>query len=100
MANQMHSLVLDTQAWLTLCDPMDCGMLVSSVVGILQERILEWVAISPGNHPDPGIKPRSPSLPADFILSELPEVKIHSLGLDKYTMTLIYQYSYRVFSLP
>ena len=29
----------------TLCDPMDCGLPESSVNGILQARILEWVAI-------------------------------------------------------
>ena len=30
----------------TLCDPVDCSLLDSSVHGILQARILEWVAIS------------------------------------------------------
>ena len=30
----------------TLCDPVDCSLLGSSVHGILQARILEWVAIS------------------------------------------------------
>ena len=30
----------------TLCDPMDCSMPGSSVHGIFQARILEWVAIS------------------------------------------------------
>ena len=30
----------------TLCDPMDCSSPGSSVHGILQARILEWVAIS------------------------------------------------------
>ena len=30
---------------LTLCDPMDCSPLGSSVHGILQARILEWVAM-------------------------------------------------------
>ena len=30
----------------TLCDPMDCGLPVSSIPGILQAGILEWVAIS------------------------------------------------------
>jgi len=30
----------------TLCDPVDCSPQVSSVHGILQARILEWVAIS------------------------------------------------------
>ena len=29
-----------------LCDPMDCSLLGPSVPGILQARILEWVAIS------------------------------------------------------
>ena len=28
-----------------LCDPMDCSPLGSSVHGILQARILEWIAI-------------------------------------------------------
>ena len=30
----------------TLCDPMDCSLPGSSVPGILQARILEWVAVS------------------------------------------------------
>ena len=30
----------------TLCNPMDCGPPGSSVHGILQSEILEWVAIS------------------------------------------------------
>ena len=30
----------------TLCNPMDCSPPASSVHGILQARILEWVAIS------------------------------------------------------
>ena len=30
----------------TLCDPMDCSLLHSSVHGIFQARVLEWVAIS------------------------------------------------------
>ena len=34
------------QLCLTLCDPMDCSLPGSSVHGILQARILEWVAIS------------------------------------------------------
>ena len=33
------------QSCLTLCDPMDCSPLGSSVLGILQARILEGVAI-------------------------------------------------------
>ena len=34
------------QSCLTLCDPMDCSLPCSSVRGILEARILEWVAIS------------------------------------------------------
>ena len=36
---------LVTQLCLTLCDPMDCSPPGSSVHGILQAGILEWVAI-------------------------------------------------------
>ena len=35
---------------LTLCDPMDCSPPGSSVRGILQARILQWVAISFSAH--------------------------------------------------
>ena len=38
--------VLVAQLCLTLCDPVDCSPPGSSVRGILQARILEWVAIS------------------------------------------------------
>ena len=38
--------LLVIQQCLTLCDPMDCSLLGSSVHRILQARILKWVAIS------------------------------------------------------
>ena len=65
--------VLVTQPCPTLCDPMDCSPPGSSVHGIPQARILEWVD-SPFSRdlPDPGIKPRSPALQADSLLSEPP----------------------------
>ena len=50
----------------TLCDSMDY-----TVHGILQPRLLEWV-LSPGDRPNPGIKPRSPALQVDSLLAELP----------------------------
>ena len=37
--------VLVAQSCLTVCNPMDCSLPDSSVHGILQARILEWVAI-------------------------------------------------------
>ena len=59
--------VLVAQLCLTLCNLMDYSLLGSSVHGILQAWILEWVAfLSPGDLPDPGIVPRSPTLQADF----------------------------------
>ena len=36
---------LSLQSYLTLCDPMDCSLPGSSVHGISQARILEWVAM-------------------------------------------------------
>ena len=38
--------VLVAQLCPILCRPMDCTLLGSSVCGILQARILEWVATS------------------------------------------------------
>ena len=37
--------VKSLQSWPTLCDPMDCSLPGSSVHGISQARILEWVAM-------------------------------------------------------
>ena len=34
------------QSRVTLCDPMDCSLPGSSICGIFQARIVEWVAIS------------------------------------------------------
>ena len=41
-----NCVYLVSQSYLTLCNPMDCGLRGSSVHGILQATILEWVAIS------------------------------------------------------
>ena len=38
--------LLVAQSCPTLCDPMDCSLPGSSIHGILQARILEWVAIA------------------------------------------------------
>ena len=65
--------VLVTQSCLTLCDHMDCNPPGYTVYGILQAKILEWVAIpSPEDLPNPGIEPRSPELQADTLPSEPP----------------------------
>ena len=63
--------MLFTQSCLTLHNPMDSSPLGSSVHGILQARILEWVAIpfSRGSS-RPGIELRPPELQEDFLPSE------------------------------
>ena len=40
-----HSKVNVSRSCPTLCDPMDCSLPGSSIHGIFQARILEWVAI-------------------------------------------------------
>ena len=57
----------------TLCDPMDCSPPGSSVHGILQQEYWSGLPFpSPGDLPNPGIKPRSPALQADTLPSEPP----------------------------
>jgi len=52
---------------------MDCNLPGFPVHGILQARILEWVAIpSPGDLPHPGTELGSPTLQADALTSEPP----------------------------
>ena len=63
--------VLVCESCRTLCDPMDCSLPGSSVHGILQARILEWVAFPyPGDLPNPGTGPKSPAMHAVSLLSE------------------------------
>ena len=58
--SESHSIVSDSVT------PMDY-----IVHGILQARILEWVAVpSPADLSNPGIEPGSPSLKADSISTE------------------------------
>ena len=64
------------QLCLTLCDPMNY-----TVHGILQARILEWWPFpSPGDLPNPGIKPSSPALQADSLPAE-PKGKPKNTGV-------------------
>ena len=64
---------LGTQSCPTLSDPTDCSPPGSSVHGIFQARILEWLPCPlPGNLPDPGIEPKSlvsPALASKFFTS-------------------------------
>ena len=69
-----------SQSCPTLCDSMDCTPLGSSVHGILQARILEWVAISFSKK----FEPRPPALQADSLPSEPPGKCSPSLSLSLY----------------
>ena len=64
------------QSYPTLHDLMDYSWPSSSVHGILQTRILEWVVISFSRDlPDPGIElvsPASPALTGGFFSSVTP----------------------------
>ena len=64
------------QLCLTLCNPMDCSPPGSSVHGILQARMWEWVALlSSRDLLNPGIKPvslTSPALAGSFFTTEPP----------------------------
>ena len=63
--------VLDTQLCPTLCDPVDCSPPDSSVCGILQTRILQWVTIpfSSGS-PQPREQTQVFCFAGRFLLSE------------------------------
>ena len=67
LKSESEGKVKVTQSCPTLCNPMDY-----TVHGILQARILEWVAFppSPADLPNPGIEPRSPTLQADSLPAE------------------------------
>ena len=52
---------------------MVCSPAGSSVHGIIQARILEWVGLPfprLGDRPNPGIEPASPALQADYLPSK------------------------------
>ena len=102
-----------TQSRLTLCDPVDY-----TVHGILQARILEWVPFpSPGNLPNPGIRPWSLELQADSLPAE-PQGKPKNTGVGSLSLLqwifptqgsdwgilhcrqILYQLSYRGMKIP
>ena len=62
--NWMFVKVLVARSCLTLCDPMDNSLPSCSVHGMLQARILEWVAIPFSRWSS---QPSSPALQADSL---------------------------------
>ena len=58
---------LVVQSYLTLCDPVDCSPLGSSVHRISRQEYWSGLPFPPpGDLPDPGIKPTSPALAGGF----------------------------------
>ena len=58
---------------------MDYSLPGSSIHGIFQARILEWLPFPPPEDlPNLGIEPRSPAFQANFLLSEPPGKSWHS----------------------
>ena len=71
-----------------VCDPMDCSLPGSSVHGISQTRMLEWVAIfSPGYLPNPGIELISSALAGEDSLP-LSHLRIHSRYMRHYLLDI------------
>ena len=70
-------VVFQSLSCVRLCNPMGWSQPESSVYGISQARILQWVAISfSGDLPDSGIEPASPGylvLASGFFTTMLPE---------------------------
>ena len=69
----MPSTVLVAQLCLTLCDGMDCSCQVPLSMEFSRQE--HWSGLpfpSPGDLPNPGIKPGSPASEADSLPSEPP----------------------------
>ena len=90
--------------------PMDCSRPGSSVHGIFQARILEWVFSfpSPGDLPDPGIEPASlasPTLASGFFTTsatwEAPNQAclVVNMGLYLLDFTLLLWFRYYSYSI-
>ena len=83
LVSSFNQGMLVTQLCPTLCNPVDCSLPASSVHGILQARILEWVATpSPEDLPNPGIELGSPALQVDCLPAELPGKPSFTQSLD------------------
>ena len=63
---------MHAQSCLTFCDPMDCSPSASSVHGLFQARILEWVPI---------LSPASPALVDSVFTTEPPGSPSYPLNL-------------------
>ena len=92
MSTAVHARAKTLQSSRTLCDPMDGSPPGSSVLGILQARILEWVAVPASRGSSrPGIKPvslASSVLAGVFFITSATQfsISLHP-GVSEHTLT-------------
>ena len=72
--SQILSVCLVAQSCPTLCNPMDCSLPGSSVHGHSPGKNPGVSCSPPGDVPNPGIKPRTPTLQVDSLPSEPPDL--------------------------
>ena len=87
-------LCVVTQLCLTLCDPMNCSPPGSSVHGDFSRQEY-WSGLPcplPGDLPDPGLEPRSPTLQADSLPPEPPGFHSHFITSGKIALWKDIQY--------
>ena len=69
----MKSEIEVTQSCPTLCNPMDCSHQAPLSMGLSRQEFWSELPFpSPGDLPNPGIKPGSPALHTDTLPSEPP----------------------------
>ena len=81
-------MCVHAQSCPTLCDPMDCSHQASRSMGSPRQE--HWTGLpfpSPGDLPNPGIKPGSPALQVDSLLSEPPGKPLKALCARAHTHT-------------
>ena len=78
--------VLVAQSRPKFCDPRDCSLPGSSVHEFSRQEYWSGKPFpSPGDLPDPGIEPRFPSLQADSLPSEPPDLHCSNLANGSYS---------------
>ena len=99
----LHACVLNCFSCVQLCStPMDCSLLGSSVCGILQARIMEWIACpATGDLPNPAIQLtlhwQSGSLPLappgkPICLCKFYQLKVHWFSILNTCKSMAYSY--------
>ena len=92
----MHACIV-IQSCLTLCDPMDCSPPGSSVHGILQVRILEWVAMPFSRGPSrPRDRTQVSCIAGEYFTTWAPREAFYSNKVLLYLYLLSFDFSFPV----